>query len=164
LFFSNYFAAERDHVASTTSKLDQIVAEFSEIEPRERLELLSDFSLRDMPPLPDRYERERLSGQHRVHECQAEVYLWADVENDRIRIDAWASPQAPTARGFINLLIEAFNGSSAKTFFDNQPTLVRQLGLENALGMQRTRGLHAILHSVKRQLVEATRNGEGKKT
>ncbi len=148
-------------MASTASKFDQIVAEFSELEPRERLELLSDFSMREMPPLPERYEQERLSGQHRVHECQAEVYLWADLKDDRIRIDAWASPQAPTARGFISVLMEAFNGSPAKEFFDNQPTLVRQLGLENALGMQRTRGLHAILYSVKRQLVEATKNGDG---
>ncbi len=148
-------------MASTASKFDQIVAEFSELEPRERLELLSDFSLREMPPLAERYEQERLSGKHRVHECQAEVYLWADLKDDRIHIDAWASPQAPTARGFISVLMEAFNGSSAKEFFDNQPTLVRRLGLENALGMQRTRGLHAILYSVKRQLVEATKNGDG---
>jgi sulfur transfer protein SufE len=149
-------------VASTASKLDQIVAEFSELEPRERLELLSDFSMREMPPLPERYEQERLSGKHRVHECQSEVYLWADLEHDRIRIDAWASPQAPTARGFINVLMEAFNGSTAKEFFDNQPTLVRHLGLEHALGMQRTRGLHAILYSVKRQLIEASKNGDAK--
>ena len=57
--------------------------------------------------------------------------------------------------------MEAFNGSPAMEFFDNQPKLVRQLGLEHALGMQRTRGLHAILYSVKRQLVEAIKNGDG---
>ncbi len=36
-----------------TAKLDQIVAEFADLEPRERLELLLEFAEK-LPPLPER--------------------------------------------------------------------------------------------------------------
>src|SRR4051812_31323651 len=96
---------------SAPEKLEQIVAEFADLEPRERLELLLDFA-ENLPPLPEEYERQRLNGEHRVHECQTPVFLWVDVKDDRVQLHAWVAPEAPTVKGFVGVLREAFHDAA----------------------------------------------------
>ena len=135
-------------------KLDQIVDEFAELEPRERLELLLDFA-EDLPPLPDEYEAQRLAGEHRVHECQTPVFIWIDMLDGRVQLHAWVAPEAPTVKGFIGVLREAFHNAPADSVLSVEPNLLQRLGLVEALGMQRMRGLHAVLYYIRAQVRKA---------
>jgi cysteine desulfuration protein SufE len=136
-------------------KLDLIVEEFADLEPRERLELLLDFA-ENLPPLPPEFEEQRLKGEHRVHECQTPVFIWTDVADGQVQIHAWVAPEAPTVKGFVGVLKEAFHGAAADEVLAVDHDLVRRLGLAEALGMQRMRGLHAILSYIRGQIRRAS--------
>jgi cysteine desulfuration protein SufE len=138
-------------MALAPAKLDQIVAEFADLEPRERLELLLDFA-ENLPPLPPVYESQRLQGEHRVHECQTPVFIWTDVVNRGVQIHAWVAEEAPTVKGFVGLLREAFDGASPEEVEAVDYQVLRRLGLVEALGMQRMRGLQAILYYIRAQV------------
>ena len=83
-----------DFVVSDTpqERLAAIEAEFADLDPRERLELLLEFAEK-LAPLPPHYQAERDAGLHRVHECQTPVFLWTTVEDGRVRIDADVAPE-----------------------------------------------------------------------
>jgi cysteine desulfuration protein SufE len=137
------------------AKLDDIVEEFAELEPRERLELLLDFA-ENLPPLPAEYEEQRLKGEHRVHECQTPVFIWTEVVDGRVRVYAWVAPEAPTVKGFVGILREAFHEAPADEVLATEHNLLNRLGLVEALGMQRMRGLHAILFYIREQVRRAS--------
>lgn len=130
------------------ARLDEIVEEFSDLDERERLELLLDFA-DNLPSLPAEYEARRQAGEHRVHECQTEVYLWVEASNGKVEIHSWVAPEAPTVKGFVGLLVEAFSGAAPEEVLAVKPDLLRRLGLVDALGMVRMRGLSAILKRVR---------------
>ena len=136
------------------SRLDEIIDEFADLDQRERLELLLDFAER-LPPLPPEYEAQRRGGQHRVHECQTEVYLWSDVRGGRVEIHAWVAPEAPTVQGFVALLAEAFQGATPEEVLAVKPDLLNRLGLLESLGMVRMRGLGSIFKRIRESVAAA---------
>jgi cysteine desulfuration protein SufE len=133
---------------SVAQRLNEIVAEFADLEPRERLELLLDFA-EGLSPLPPRLQALRDAGLNRVHECQTPVYLWVEVEDSRVQIYADVAEEAPTVKGFVAVLVEAFSGATPEALRSVPPNLVSRLGLADALGMVRMRGLSAILNRVR---------------
>ena len=137
-----------------SDKVAAIAAEFEELELRERLELLLEFAEK-LPPLPERYQHERDLGAGRVHECQTPVFLWAAVEQGRVRIYAEVAPEAPTVKGFVSLLADLFSGAEPAEVIAFEPNLVNRFGLADALGMVRMRGLAAIAHSIRQKVVKA---------
>ena len=136
---------------SAAHRLDQIVAEFADLEPRERLELLLDFA-EGLPPLPPRLQVLRDAGVNRVHECQTPVYLWVEIEDGRVQIHADVAEEAPTVKGFVAVLVEAFSGATPNALRAVPSNLVSRLGLADALGMVRMRGLSAILNRVRTEI------------
>jgi cysteine desulfuration protein SufE len=135
------------------SRLDEIVDEFAGLDQRERLELLLDFAER-LPPLPPEYQSRKR--EHRVHECQTEVYLWVEVHNGRVAIHAWVAPEAPTVKGFVALLAEAFTGCTPEEVLAVKPDLLNRLGLLESLGMVRMRGLSSVFKRIHEALSAAT--------
>ena len=75
-------------------KLDDIVAEFADLEPRERLELLLEFA-ENLPPLPRRYQTQRDAGLHRIVECQTPTFIWVELIDGRVQIHADVAPKLP---------------------------------------------------------------------
>ena len=90
-------------------KIDDIVAEFADLDPRERLELLLEFA-ENLPPLPERYQAERDAGMHRVPECQTPVFIWVELIDRRVQIYADVAPEAPTVKGFVGILVDSYSG------------------------------------------------------
>jgi cysteine desulfuration protein SufE len=131
--------------------VDSIAAEFAELEPRERLELLLDFAEK-LPPLPERLAAERDAGAGRVHECQTPVFLWTEVENGQVRVYADVAPEAPTVKGFVSLLADIFTGATPAEVAAFEPNLVHRFGLADALGMVRMRGLSAIARRIRQKV------------
>lgn len=150
-----------DSQPSGSQRLAEIIEEFSDLDVRERLETLLDFA-ESLPPLPERYQAERDAGDHRVHECQTPVYLWVEVGDGRVQVYGDAAPESPTVKGFLAILVDAFSGATVDEVLAVGPDLLAKLGLVEALGMVRMRGLQAILHHVRRQVAAgAARHSTG---
>ncbi|HEV3342460.1 MAG TPA: SufE family protein [Pirellulales bacterium] len=129
-------------------RLDEIATEFADLEPRERLELLLDFA-EGLPDVPEPLRADRDVGDHRVHECMTPVYLWVVPENDQVCIHAEVAPEAPTVKGFVGILVDAFSGAAPGEILSVPPDILQRLGLIEALGMVRMRGLSAIFNRIR---------------
>lgn len=134
-------------------RLDEIASEFVDLDPRERLELLLEFA-EGLPPLPPELQAERDAGNHRVHECMTPVYLWVLPENGHVRIHGDVAPEAPTVKGFVGILADAFTGATPDEVLAVPSDVMRRLGLVEALGMVRMRGLSAILNRIRAEVVK----------
>jgi cysteine desulfuration protein SufE len=143
-----------DHTSNSINKLEELKQEFDELDVRDRLETLLDFS-DGLPDLPQSYRARREAGENRVHECQTPVYMWVEVVNGHVEIYADVPRDSPTVRGFISLLIDALSGATPADVLAVKPTLLAELGLVEALGMVRMRGLHAVLHRIKSEVQSA---------
>jgi cysteine desulfuration protein SufE len=130
--------------------LAEIRDEFLAVAVRDRLLLLLDYA-NDLPALPPRY------GDHpeeleRVTECQAPVFVAAEVEDGVARVHATAPAEAPTTRGFASVLVHGLDGlpvAEALAVPDDYP---QSLGLSEAVSPLRLRGMTGLLGRIKRQL------------
>jgi len=134
-------------------ELDEIVAELSEADRQERIELLIDFA-KNLPPLPDRLIAHK-DASHRVEECQSPVYLFVELEGDCVQLFADAPIEAPTVRGFVALLVEGLNGATVEQVLQVRDSLIEQIGLPEILGMLRVRGLSGVLRRLKAEVTRA---------
>jgi cysteine desulfuration protein SufE len=134
--------------------LDTVIPRFKAADRTTRLETLLDYS-RKLPPLPERFRNERARDQHRVDECQTPVFLWVEVDEDKVHIHADVPPESPTVRGFISLLARTLDGAAPADVARVPDDLLDQLGLSETLGMTRTQGLTAILYRIKRSVATA---------
>jgi cysteine desulfuration protein SufE len=134
--------------------LDEIIAEFVDLEPRERLELLLEFAEK-LPPLPERFVAERDAGMHRISECQTPTFIWVELVDGRVQIYADCAPEAPTVKGFVSMLVEAFNGSTPEEVLAAPDDVLKRTGLLDTLGMVRMRGLSAVQHYIRQQVRKA---------
>src|SRR6476646_11780458 len=97
--------------------LADIAADFRDSSPRERLQLLLEFS-DELPGLPERYAG-HLDQLERVDECQSPLFLTVEVGDgdsldDRVVNLFFDAPaEAPTTRGFAGILHEGLDGLSA---------------------------------------------------
>lgn len=132
-----------------------IVEMFQSVDPPMRLELLLDYAQK-LPPLPEAYVPLREAGMNRVHECQAPVFLMTEVKDGTVRLHADVPPEAPTARGFTSLLIEAFDGAAPSDVRAAPANALHELGLTGLLGMQRTCGMGAIYQRIKNEVARQT--------
>jgi cysteine desulfuration protein SufE len=135
------------------TELDAIVAELSEADKQERIELLIDFA-RSLPPLPERYVRLK-DEEHRVHECQSPVFLFVELEDDRVTLHADVPVEAPTVRGFVSILVQGLQGATVTDVSALRGDLIHRLGLTEILGMQRLSGLNGVLHHIKSRVARA---------
>lgn len=133
--------------------MDEIVGEFSDLDAREKLELLVDFA-NGLPPLSPEYEARKASEDRRVHECQTPVFLWTESDDGRARLVAEVAPEAPTVKGFVAILAEAVEGRPISEATALSDDILERMGLADVLGMMRTRGLRAIVARVKRGFAE----------
>ena len=136
-----------------------IAEAFRSVDPPMRLELLLDYAGK-LPPLPEAYRPLREAGMNMVHECQAPVFLMTEVKGGAVRLHADVPPEAPTARGFTSILVEAFDGAAPPDVQAAPANALHELGLTGLLGMQRTRGLSAIYQRVKNEVARQTSEGQ----
>lgn len=145
---------------NAATKLDRIAEEFAGLDPRERLELLLEYA-ESLPPLPPKYDEAKRRGEHRVHECQTPVFLWVEVDGGLVHVYGDVAPEAPTVKGFVGILVDAFSGERPENVLAVQPDLLSRMGLVQALGMMRMRGLQAILARIRDQVRRAVAGQNG---
>lgn len=132
------------------SRIDGVVAEFGDLDGREKLELLVEYAA-GLPPLPAEYEARKAAAEGRIHECQTPVFLWmtADGEGKAVLL-ADVAPEAPTVKGFVAVLRDVVASRPLSEAADIPDDLVERIGLADVLGMLRARGLRAITARIKR--------------
>ncbi|NDC53704.1 MAG: SufE family protein [Planctomycetia bacterium] len=138
---------------SVQERLDAIVAEFADLDGREKLELLVDFA-KGLPPLTPEYAARKMAEDRRVHECQTPVFLWPEVHDGMARLVAEVAPEAPTVKGFVAILAEAVADRPVAEAAGLSDDVLERMGLADVLGMMRARGLHAIVARVRKSLLE----------
>lgn len=129
-------------------KLDDIIETFQSVDAEMRGQLLLDFARR-LPPLPTQFHEARDAGLNRVHECQTPVFLWVEHSNGDVRIYADVAEEAPTVKGFISILVRAFDGATREEVANIPSDLLERLGLNELIRMTRVVGLTAVLARIK---------------
>jgi len=144
--------------STVAERIDAIVEEFSDLEGREKLELLLEYAAR-LPALPEAIAASRTADEHRVHECQTPVYLWPEVRGDAARLHAEVAEEAPTVKGFVAILAEAVAGRPVAEAAALPDDILERMGLADVLGILRSRGLRAMVARVKRGFAERAAAG-----
>jgi len=142
---------------SVRQRLDAIIEEFSDLDSREKLELLVDFA-NGLPRLPPAYEARKATEDRRVHECQTPVFLWTESADGVARLVAEVAPEAPTVKGFVAILAEAINGRPAADVAAISDDVLERMGLADVLGILRAGGLRSIVARVKRGFAEVAQS------
>jgi cysteine desulfuration protein SufE len=141
--------------APLPEQLEQIKVDFHELELRDRLQLLLEFS-NELPGLPERYA-EHPDLLERVEECQSPVFMFVEVdEHDVVHLFATAPRESPTTRGFASILVQGLAGLTAQQVLDIPDDFPSDLGLTEAVSPLRVRGMTAMLGRTKRQVREKT--------
>jgi cysteine desulfuration protein SufE len=130
--------------------LDAIVTDLKGSDRQERIDILLDFA-KSLPALPERLIAHK-DASHRVEECQSPVYLFVELDDGRVSLNADAPIEAPTVRGFVSLLLEGLNGTTVEDILKVPADLVDQCGLGEILGMLRVRGLSGVLRRLKAEV------------
>ena len=140
-----------------------IAAQFQMVDPQDRLEIMLDYSER-MPPLAEEYVPLRDRGLNMVHECQSPVFMMVEVDDeDVVHIHADVPAEAPTARSFVAILVDAFDDEPASSVLEAPRDVLHELGIDTLIGMQRTRGLQAIYAKLRNEVARKSNLSEGER-
>jgi cysteine desulfuration protein SufE len=133
--------------------LAQIREDFLELEQGDRLIMLLEFA-NELPALPARYA-DHPELLERVVECQSPVFIFVEVDDDRIvHLHATAPKEAPTTRGFASILAQGLSGLTVDEVLDVPDDFANTIGLTEAVSLLRIRGMTAMLARTKRQVRE----------
>jgi len=136
------------------SKLSEIAEMFQSVDEETRMHLLLDFAKR-MPPLPEKFHAAREKGLNRVPECMTPVFLFVDYQDGRAKVYVDVAEEAPTVKGLLSIVVTACNEDGSATAGAIPNDLLKQLGLDGLIRMNRVIGLNAILGRIKRQMAQA---------
>lgn len=141
----------RTLIALPMPTLQEIAEPLSMVDRDMRIELLLEHAQK-LPELPDAYVPMRDEGLEMVHECQSPVFLRVEVDDGVVHLYGDVPREAPTARAFVSILHQAFDGAPVEAVREAPNDALGVLGLTDLLGMQRTRGLSAIYQRVKNEV------------
>lgn len=132
--------------------LAEIAEDFLAVAARDRLQLLLDFSW-DLPDLPPRL-REDYGLLEQVSECQSPIFLRVELDGDAVHLYIDAPAEAPTTRGFAEVLRSGLDGLPPQAVLDLPDDVPQRLGLGEAVSPLRLRGMAGMIARMKRQLRE----------
>ena len=138
------------------ASLAEIAADFLDLAPKDRLQLLLEFS-QGLPDLPERYA-DAPESLEQVHECQSPLFLTVEVGEGMPRgaqpvsLFFSAPPEAPTTRGFAGILHEGLDGLSDDEVLATPEAAPMSFGLAEVVSPLRLRGMVAMLSRIKRQV------------
>ncbi len=133
--------------------LETIAEPFQMVDRDMRIELLLEYADK-LPSLPEKYHSLRDAGLNMVHECQSPVFLMVEVDEGTVHLRADVPREAPTARAFTSIMVEAFDGATPEEVAQAPDDILHRLALNELLGAQRTRGLSAIYRRIKNEVAK----------
>ena len=133
-------------------KLHELLADFEGADPEESLEMLIEFSDKLPAVSAGRENLGEAPQDCRIQECQTPVYLWVDIKEGQVHLEAVVPEKSPTVRGFVALLVEGLAGASPAEVAEIPDDFLPLLGLSATLGMTRQRGFRGIVSRIKREV------------
>ncbi len=140
-------------IAACPPPLQEIIQEFREADPRDRIEYLIDFAM-EMPDLPPELQARR-DQMEQVHECMTPVFLFTEIKDGRVQFHFDIPRESPTVRGYAAILAQGLNNATPEEVLATPDDIYLLLGLHQAISPQRLRGLHALMRVMKRQVTQA---------
>ena len=138
---------------SLPEQLAEIRDDFLDLEQRDRLQLLLEFS-NELPELPE-HSRDHPDLLERVEECQSPVFIFVDVDDENVvHLYATAPKEAPTTRGFASILVQGLAGLTVDEVLAIPDDYPQTIGLTEAVSPLRIRGMTGLLGRAKRQVRE----------
>ena len=135
----------------TPARLEEIIQDFQYCEGREKLELLIQYS-ESLPDLPARFAEQR-AGMSPVPECMTPVYMFVEIEADRLHFHFDVPAESPTVRGFAAIMQQGLDGITPEEVLQVPADFYQQMGLHEVLSNQRLNGISAILAHMKQLAV-----------
>ena len=130
-------------VSSIVSEQDQIIEEFSQFTDwSDKYEYLIDLG-KALPPIDDRFRTD----VHLVKGCQSKVWLQAEVEDDRLMLNA--DSDTVITKGIIALLIRVLSGQRLQDIANADLYFIDAIGLRAHLSPTRSNGLVSMIQHIK---------------
>src|ERR671924_1050532 len=142
---------------SMPAPLAELVEDFADVGPKERLQLLLELS-QELPELPERYANAAATMEP-VPECQSPLFLAVEVDSDpqrHVHLFFSAPPETPTTRGFASIMHTGLDGEAAADVLAVPDDFYTALGLGEAVSPLRLRGMAAMLARIKNRVRTAT--------
>jgi cysteine desulfuration protein SufE len=122
---------------------DRIVREFNLFQDwTDRYEHIINLG-KKLAPLDEQYRTEG----NKVHGCQSQVWLHADIDNGVVRFQA--DSDALIVKGLIALLLRVYNDRTPSEILVTDPSFITKIGLDRHLSPTRANGLGAMLKKIK---------------
>jgi len=135
--------AEEPAEASAAAAQAAIADEFAFFSDwSERYQYLIDLG-RKLPPFPEIWK----TPEHRLHGCQSQVWIVAEVHNGRLVFHAGSD--SVIVSGLIYLALRVYSRRSAAEIIATQADYIHAIGLAQHLSPTRNNGLAALLAFIK---------------
>lgn len=132
--------------------IEELIEEFDDLgDWADQCELLIDIG-RDLPDMPDELKTE----ETKVHGCQSNVWMVADVKPDAAAIELTADSDAMIVRGLLTVILMVYSNRSPKEIVETDiQAIFRRLGLDRHLSTARKNGLAGMVKRVRGIAAEA---------
>ncbi len=104
---------------------------------------------RDLPSFPDEWKVE----ERRLKGCQSQVWLVAEMRDERLHIAAISD--SAIVSGLIALLLKVYSGRKPADIIASPPDFIEAIELKDHLSPTRSNGLHAMVQQIRQLAVEA---------
>ena len=122
---------------------DEIVAEFEMFDDwMQRYEYMIDLG-KDLPLINEEYKVE----QNVIKGCQSKVWVYADLEGDKLNFTA--DSDAIITKGIIAILIRVFSGQNPAAIINANTDFIDKIGLKEHLSPTRANGLVSMIRQLK---------------
>ena len=125
--------------------LDRIVQRFKRrSNPKQRYEQLLWYA-KKLNEMPEEYK----TPENKVRGCVSQVYITADLEDDKI----WyrGDSDAQLVKGLVALLVEGLNGLTPDEILQVTPDFIEETGLKVSLTPSRANGFYNIFQTMKKK-------------
>lgn len=135
--------------------LNDWALELADLDDRDRMETIVELA-ETLPPLSADKQAAPLPENCRVQECQTPVYLFAEVRDGLLILEADVPRKSPIVRGLVALVVTSLNQQPIDQLRDLPLDLLEKLHLTTALGMTRQQGVRGLMQRI-RHAIESSR-------
>jgi len=97
---------------------------------------------KDLTPMNEEYRQD----QFKVKGCQSQVWLYPELDGDRIKFHA--DSDAAIVKGIIALLMRVYSGATPAEILATKPDFLDTIGLREHLSMSRANGLSSMVKQI----------------
>lgn len=98
---------------------------------------------KNLPPMKEEHHVE----SNKVKGCQSQVWLFAELEGDKIRYTG--DSDAAIVKGIVALLLKVYSGRTPDEILTLDQSFIDEIGLKQHLSMSRANGLSAMLKQIQ---------------